>query len=75
MTRQAIDPIKVGRSKRIYRKWDRLFVCRRALAASLGKAEEAAIAAYRFVDLLERKYEMFYGKMERFTTLPLVARV
>jgi hypothetical protein len=65
--------------REFYRKWDGdnfyLFVCRRALAASLGKAEEAAIAAYRFVDLLGRKYEMFYGKMERFTTLPLVARV
>jgi hypothetical protein len=63
--------------REFYRKWDGdnfyLFVWRRALTASLGKAEEAAIAAYRFVDLLGR--EMFYGKMERFTTLPLVARV
>jgi hypothetical protein len=45
--------------REFYRKWDGdnfyLFVWRRALTASLGKAEEAAIAAYRFVDLLGRE--------------------
>jgi len=44
--------------REFYRKWDGdnfyLFVWR-ALAAYLAKAEEAAIAAYRFVDLLGRE--------------------
>ena len=76
MTRQVIDPIKVGRSKRILQKmgWGQFLLIR--LSESISSISgKAAIAAYRFVDLLERKYEMFYGKMERFTTLPLVARV
>jgi len=63
--------------REFYRKWDGdnfyLFVWRRALAASLGKAEEAAIAAYRFVDLLGR--EEVYGKVERFTNFATSGRV
>ncbi|CAG8485418.1 6347_t:CDS:2 [Paraglomus occultum] len=63
----SLDPIKVGRSKRFYRKWgsERFLLIRLSESISniSGKVlEKLKKQLLRPIDLLGRKYEMFYGK-------------
>ncbi|CAG8481500.1 1771_t:CDS:2 [Paraglomus brasilianum] len=63
----SLDPIKVGRSKRFYRKFgsERFLLVRLSESISgisVKVLEKLKRQLLRPIDLLGRKYEMFYGK-------------